>query len=119
MTLPTWVRERFALHALEYPIPARANRLDFMLGAVTLAALTILAVTGIVLTQFYNPTPLGAHESLRYIITRTSLAPCSAMYTSGAPRRRSYSSSPTSPPCSGGGDSGGPGRPCGGAGCCS
>jgi hypothetical protein len=40
---------------------------------LTLAALTLLAVTGIVLTQFYNPTPLGAHESLRYVITRTSL----------------------------------------------
>ena len=69
--LAAWARERFALHALEYPVPARANRLDFMLGALTLAALTILALTGIVLTQFYNPTPLGAHESLRYVITRT------------------------------------------------
>jgi len=69
-SLASGVRERFALHALEYPVPARANRLDFMLGALTLAALALLAVTGIVLTQFYNPTPLGAHESLRYVITR-------------------------------------------------
>src|SRR2546426_12598565 len=52
MTNP-WVRERFALAALEYPIPARSNRLDFMLGALTLVALTLLGVTGIVLTQFY------------------------------------------------------------------
>lgn len=76
MTQPgfrAWVHERFAIHALDYPIPARANRLDFMLGAVTLVALTVLAVTGIVLTQFYNPTPLGAHESLRYVITQTPL----------------------------------------------
>src|SRR3989442_1488639 len=63
-----WVRERFALTALEYPIRARSNRLDFMLGALTLVALTLLAVTGIVLTQFYDPTPLGAHESLRSVI---------------------------------------------------
>jgi ubiquinol-cytochrome c reductase cytochrome b subunit len=69
--LAAWARERFALHALEYPVPAKANRLDFMLGALTLATLTFLALTGIVLTQFYNPTPLGAHESLRYVITRT------------------------------------------------
>jgi len=67
-----WVRHRLALHALEYPIPARANRGDFMLGALTLVALTVLALSGIVLTQFYNPSPLGAHESLRHIITRTS-----------------------------------------------
>lgn len=44
--LAAWARERLALHALEYPVPARANRLDFM---------------------------LGAHESLRYMITRSSL----------------------------------------------
>ncbi|MDP3775122.1 MAG: hypothetical protein Q8Q85_12745 [Gemmatimonadales bacterium] len=60
----TALRDRLALGALDYPVPARANRLDFMLGALTLVALTLLAVTGIVLTQFYNPTPLGAHESL-------------------------------------------------------
>ncbi|MBI3981298.1 MAG: cytochrome bc complex cytochrome b subunit [Gemmatimonadetes bacterium] len=63
------IRERLAVHALEYPIPARANRWDFMLGALTLAALTVLGLTGIVLTQYYNPAPLGAHDSLRYIIT--------------------------------------------------
>lgn len=71
--LAAWARERFALHAIEYPVPARANRLDFMLGALTLAALTLLALSGIVLTQFYNPTLLAARESLRYIITRTHL----------------------------------------------
>ncbi len=68
-----WAGERFALAVLEYPIPARSNRVDFMLGALTLVALTLLAVTGIILTQFYNPTPLGAHESLRYLITSLPL----------------------------------------------
>ncbi len=68
-----WLQERFALSALEYPIPARSNRLDFMLGALTLVALTLLAVTGIILTQFYDPTPLGAHESVRYLITTLPL----------------------------------------------
>ena len=68
-----WVRERFALTAVEYPIPARSNRLDFMLGALTLVALTLLGVTGIVLTQFYDPAPLGARESVRYVITSLPL----------------------------------------------
>lgn len=67
------VTQRLALHALDYPTPARANRLDFVLGALTLAALTLLAVTGMVLTQYYNPAPLGAHDSVRYIITSTPL----------------------------------------------
>ncbi|MFQ6046683.1 MAG: cytochrome b N-terminal domain-containing protein, partial [Gemmatimonadales bacterium] len=68
------VAERLALQAFDYPIPARANRLDFMLGALTLAALTLLALTGIVLTQYYNPAPLAAHDSIRYIITREPFA---------------------------------------------
>ncbi len=68
------ISQRLALHALDYPVPARANRLDFMLGALTLAALTVLVVTGIVLTQYYNPTPLGAYGSVRYIITDVPLA---------------------------------------------
>ncbi len=42
---------RLGLHGLDYPVPARANRLDFMLGALTLVSLTRLAVPGIVLTQ--------------------------------------------------------------------
>lgn len=67
------LRSRLALDALEYPIPARANRLDFMLGALTLTALTVLALSGIVLTQFYNPSPLDAHESVRAIITTMPL----------------------------------------------
>jgi quinol-cytochrome oxidoreductase complex cytochrome b subunit len=70
---PGAIRERFALDALEYPIPARANRLDFMIGALTLVALVVLALTGIVLTQYYNPTPLDAHGSVQYIIENVPL----------------------------------------------
>lgn len=33
---PHRMAERLALAALDYQIPARANRLDFMLGALTL-----------------------------------------------------------------------------------
>lgn len=74
-TTPTrdLIASRLALQALEYPIPARANRLDFMLGALTLVALTVLALSGIVLTQFYNPSPLDAHASVQAIITNMPL----------------------------------------------
>jgi len=68
------LRGRLALDALEYPVPARASHLDFMLGGLTLAALVVLALTGILLTQYYNPAPLDAHESVRYIITQAPLA---------------------------------------------
>jgi quinol-cytochrome oxidoreductase complex cytochrome b subunit len=69
-----WFAERFAARALEYEVPARANRLDFMLGGLTLTALVVLALSGIVLTQYYNPAPLGAHESVRFIITGQPVA---------------------------------------------
>jgi ubiquinol-cytochrome c reductase cytochrome b subunit len=72
--LRTWLAERFAMSGLAYEVPARANRLDFMLGALTLTALTLLAVTGIVLTQFYNPAPLSAHDSVRYIVSNLPIA---------------------------------------------
>jgi ubiquinol-cytochrome c reductase cytochrome b subunit len=67
------IADRLALAALDYPVPARANQLDFMLGAMTLVALVLLALTGIVLTQFYDPAPLSAHSSVRYIITQLPL----------------------------------------------
>src|SRR5713226_5542496 len=44
-----------------------------MLGALTLVALTLLAVSGIILTLFYDPAPLGAHESVRYVMTSLPL----------------------------------------------
>lgn len=69
----TWLQERFATGALDYPVPARSNRLDFMLGALTMVALTLLAVTGSVLTLYYNPTPLAAHDSVKYMITGVPL----------------------------------------------
>jgi quinol-cytochrome oxidoreductase complex cytochrome b subunit len=70
----SWLESRFAAKGLEYEVPARANRLDFMLGGLTLTALVVLALSGIVLSQFYNPAPLGAHDSIRYIITGQPLA---------------------------------------------
>ena len=64
------IRQRLALDALDYPIPPAANRIAYMLGGLTFAGIGILIVTGILLDQFYNPTPTGAHDSLLYIMTR-------------------------------------------------
>lgn len=67
------LRERLALEALEYEIPPTANRLPYMLGGLTFAGIVLLAVTGVLLDQWYDPTPLGAHDSLVYIMTRVVL----------------------------------------------
>lgn len=67
------VRERLALDGLDYPIAPTANRLICMLGGLTFFGILLLVVTGIVLDQFYNPSPIAAHDSMMYIMTRIPL----------------------------------------------
>ncbi|MEX2284125.1 MAG: cytochrome b N-terminal domain-containing protein [Gemmatimonadota bacterium] len=67
------VTERLAWNALEYPVPPSANRMPYMLGGITFFGILVLILTGVFLDQFYNPSPLGAHESLAYIMTRVQL----------------------------------------------
>lgn len=66
-------KERLAWSALEYRIPPVANRLPYMLGGLTFFGIVILIVTGILLDQFYNPSPVGAHDSILYIMSRLPL----------------------------------------------
>jgi len=67
------LRERLALHALDYPIPPSANQLRYMLGGLTFVGIIVLIITGLMLDQFYNPSPLAAHDSVLYIMTRVRL----------------------------------------------
>lgn len=67
------VKERFAWEALEYRIAPVANRLPYMLGGLTFFGIIVLIVTGMILDQFYNPNPVGAHDSILYIMTRVPL----------------------------------------------
>ena len=67
------VRERLALDALDYAIPPDANRLAYMLGGLTFFGIILLIVTGVLLDQYYNPTPAGAHDSVLFIMTRVTL----------------------------------------------
>ncbi|HKJ92626.1 MAG TPA: hypothetical protein VJ957_05620 [Longimicrobiales bacterium] len=64
---------RLAPDALDYPIPARANRFRYMLGGLTAFFIVVLILTGLYLAQFYQPSPTGAHDSVLYIITRAPL----------------------------------------------
>ena len=67
------VNERLALSAVDYAIPPSANRLPYMLGGLTFVGLLVLILTGLFLDQFYNPSPLAAHDSVLYIMTRVRL----------------------------------------------
>jgi len=61
------VDERLGISALRYPVPRHANTVAWTLGGLTLAALVILVVTGILLAQFYTPTPEDARASVLHI----------------------------------------------------
>ncbi len=65
-----WLKGRLALGALGYTIPKAANRWNYMLGGLTAFFTSILVLTGVYLAQFYNPSPIGAYDSVLYIITR-------------------------------------------------
>lgn len=66
------VDERLGLEGLQYPIPEHANKLAYSLGGLTLITFVLMVATGIYLTQYYNPDPAFAHESVRNIITSGS-----------------------------------------------
>lgn len=67
------VDERLGLDALRYPVPEHANNLAWSLGGLTAVSLVILIATGIVLAQYYNPTPEVANASVRMIVTDGAL----------------------------------------------
>ena len=64
------VDARLVLHNFLYEVPGYANTLPYLLGAVTLAGLVILVVTGVLLGQFYAPDPGVANQSVRLIMTQ-------------------------------------------------
>lgn len=58
----------FGLSDLDYPVPAHANSIAYLIGGLALFCFLVAFVTGIIMTQFYSPSPLTAHNSVRYII---------------------------------------------------
>lgn len=63
------IDDRLGIGALGYAVPEHANSLAWSLGGVTAAAFGVLVVTGILLVQFYSPTPETANQSVRGIVT--------------------------------------------------
>jgi ubiquinol-cytochrome c reductase cytochrome b subunit len=71
--LVTAIDDRLGLDAIRYPVPEHANNLAWSLGGLTAVCLGLLIATGIVLAQFYNPTPEVANASVRYIVENVAL----------------------------------------------
>jgi ubiquinol-cytochrome c reductase cytochrome b subunit len=62
--LDRWVR----LSRLSFPVPAHSKTLLYTLGAITFVGLMLLFATGLVLSQFFNPQPDQANQSVHYIV---------------------------------------------------
>ena len=67
------IDDRLGLNALQYPVPAPANNLGWSLGGLTAVSLLVLIVTGVILTQFFNPMPEEANASVRRIVDDVTL----------------------------------------------
>lgn len=61
--LDQWTR----LSRLSFPVPAHAKNLGYCLGGITLTGFALLFLTGLILTQFFNPQPDQANRSVHYI----------------------------------------------------
>jgi cytochrome b6 len=70
-----WTEERFHLKeplgkVLSKPVPMFATRWYYCLGGISFTLFAILAVTGIMLSFYYKPTPEAAYASIQYIETQ-------------------------------------------------
>ena len=66
-------REIIGLTAFDYPVPVHANSIWYSLGGVTFFCFLVTVVTGVILTQFYNPATQVAHASVKYISATAGL----------------------------------------------
>lgn len=67
------IDERLGLSGLAYPVPAHANGIGYILGGITFFGFLILAGTGVLLAQFYSPSPGAARQSIAYIMSTAPL----------------------------------------------
>mgnify|MGYP006429702461 CR=1 FL=1 len=67
------LQDRLGLHLLDYDIPEHSNSIKYSLGGMTLSAFTILVVSGILLAQFFVPSPERANQSLHYLVDQVYL----------------------------------------------
>ena len=67
------LQDRLGLRVLEYEIPEHANSIKYSLGGMTISAFTVLVLSGILLAQFFVPSPERANQSLHYLVDQVYL----------------------------------------------
>jgi len=82
-----WLDERTGLlgglrYFLFRKVPRDTNWMQ-TLGAATLTAFLVQAITGVVLAMFYKPDPNSAYESIQHITNNVTLAGSCAACTAG------------------------------------
>jgi len=67
------LKERLGLHLLDYEIPEHSNSIKYSLGGMTMTSFGVLIVSGILLAQFFNPTPDRANSSVHFLMDQVYL----------------------------------------------
>lgn len=80
------IDDRLGVKGLRYAVPEHANNLGWSLGGLTAVSLVVLIVTGVVLTQYFNPIPEEANASVRRIVTDVWAGELVRGVPSGRPR---------------------------------
>ncbi|MBT5985655.1 MAG: cytochrome bc complex cytochrome b subunit, partial [Nitrospina sp.] len=57
-----FLKQRLGLHLLKYEIPEHSNSIKYSLGGMTMTSFGVLIASGILLAQFFNPTPERANS---------------------------------------------------------
>ena len=67
------LNERLGLHLLDYEIPEHSNSIKYSLGGMTVTSFGVLIISGILLAQFFNPTPERANSSVHFLMDQVYL----------------------------------------------
>ena len=71
--LQSVLKSRLGLDTLEYEIPEHSNSIKYSLGGMTITSFGVLVVSGILLAQFFNPTPERANSSVHFLMDQVYL----------------------------------------------
>jgi quinol-cytochrome oxidoreductase complex cytochrome b subunit len=67
------LKQASGLSALYYKVPQHANTIWYSFGGITLFCFLVAMGTGIIMAQFYSPSPATAYASVKYISSTAGL----------------------------------------------
>lgn len=71
--LKNLLKQRLGLDTLKYEIPEHSNSIKYSLGGMTMTSFGVLVISGILLAQFFNPTPERANSSVHFLMDQVYL----------------------------------------------